>query len=121
MTKFGKRLQTNSGGSIFQQFKTVPRKENMSAEKTLSIGSVDYAIDEVTRLKSLYVKTEDIHCVEDALFHLRRAKEALVDGLANAKEWSKETEEAMKIFLFMMPYIVAMMPDKKLTHPHSAP
>lgn len=92
----------------------------MSAEKTLSIGSIDYAIEEVTRLKSLFIKIEDIHCVEDSLFHLRRAREALVDGLANAKEWSKETEEAMKIFLVMMPYIVAMMPSKKITHPHSS-
>jgi hypothetical protein len=80
----------------------------MSAEKTLSIGSVDYAIDEVSRLKSLYTRVEDIHCVEDALFHLRRAREALVDGLANAKEWSKEAEEAMKLFILMMPYLIQM-------------
>jgi hypothetical protein len=80
----------------------------MSSDNTLSIGSVDYAIDEVSRLKSLYTRVEDIQCVEDALFHLRRAKEALVDGLSNPRQWSKEAEEAMKLFILMMPYLIQM-------------
>lgn len=113
MIRFGKRLQTNFVGSIYPQFKIINLTKNMSAEKTLSIGSIDYAIEEVTRLKALFVKIEDIHCVEDSLFHLRRAREALVDGLVNAKEWSRDTEEAMKLFILMMPYIVTMMPNKK--------
>lgn len=74
----------------------------------MSIGSVDYAIEEVGRLKGMFTRVEDIHCVEDALFHLRRAREALVDGLANAKEWSQEAEEAMKLFILMIPYLIQL-------------
>lgn len=84
---------------------------------SLATGSIEYAIEEVSTLKNMYTKIEDIHCIDDCLFHLRRAREALVDGLKNSKEWAQETEEAMKTLIMLTPFLV-MMNNTRL---HSAP
>jgi hypothetical protein len=76
------------------------------AEQILAIGSIDYAIEEVDSLKKLTRNVSSIHCVDDALFHLRKAREALDEGLKNPDVWAKENTDAIRTFMFMLPYLL---------------
>lgn len=75
-------------------------------EQTLAIGSIDYALEEVESLKRITHKTSVIHCIDDALFHLRRAREALDEGLKDPEAWSKDNADAIKTFMIIAPYIL---------------
>lgn len=87
-------------------------KVNLSVEymSELAIGSIDYAMEEVSRLRSMYGT-----CIDDTLYHLRRARESLTQGVGDTKQWSKEAEEAMKIFILMMPYLIHLRSSQKST------
>lgn len=74
----------------------------------LASGSLDYAIEEVSRLKVLTKSIEAQYCIEDCLFHLRRAKECLNDGLKNPSEWMKDSHEVAKLCLAMIPILLLM-------------
>lgn len=75
-------------------------------EQTLALGSIDYALTEVESLKKLSHKTSVIHCIDDALFHLRRAREALEEGLKDPDAWAKDNADAIKTFMLIAPYIL---------------
>ena len=74
----------------------------------LATGSIDYSIEEVTRLKSLTNKLEVQYCIDDCLFHLRKAKETLKEGLKDPKEWMKDSQEVAKLCLAMIPFLLLM-------------
>ena len=80
----------------------------------LAIGSIDYALTEVERLHKNATSIEVKNTIDDSLFHLRRAKEALVDGLKNPKEWVQESEETIKTFYAMIPFLL-LMRDQNLS------
>lgn len=50
---------------------------------SLAVGSIDYAMDEVERI-SPFVK---MHVIEDVRYHLQKAKDALIQGLADPIRW----------------------------------
>lgn len=79
----------------------------------LATGSIDYSIEEVTRLKSLTNKLEVQYCIDDCLFHLRKAKETLKEGLKDPKEWMKDSQEVAKLCLTMIPFLL-LMKDQNL-------
>lgn len=74
----------------------------------LGIGSIDYSIEEVTRLKSLSNKLEVQYCIDDSLFYLRKAKECLKDGLKDPKEWMKDSQDVVNLCLAMIPFLLLM-------------
>ena len=75
----------------------------------LATGSIEYAIEEVSRLKNLTRNNiESNYCIEDTLFHLRRAKETLQEGLKNPQEWMKDSQEVAKLCLAMIPLLLLM-------------
>lgn len=76
------------------------------AEQILAIGSIDYAIDEVESLKKVIRNVSSIHCINDSLFHLRKAREALDEGLKNPDVWAKENTDAIRVFMIMLPYLL---------------
>lgn len=80
----------------------------------LASGSIDYAIEEVSRLKQLTRSIETNYCIDDTLFHLRRAKETLNEGLKNPQEWMKDSEEIARLCLAMIPFML-LMKEKKNT------
>lgn len=82
--------------------------------ENLAISSVDYAISEVENLHQFSKKTEVKHTIDDALFHLRRAKECLTEGLKNPVEWVNDTEETMKMIYMMLPFLF-LMRDQNLS------
>jgi len=81
-------------------------------------GSVDYAIEEVQNLKRSAKGIEVKNTLDDCLFHLRRAKECLDDGLKNPKEWVQDSEETMRMFLAMIPFLL-LMRDQSLSKQQS--
>jgi hypothetical protein len=76
------------------------------AESVLAVGSIEYAMEEVESLKKLTRSVSAVHCVDDALFHLRRAREALDEGLKNPDAWAKENSDAIRAFMIMLPYLL---------------
>lgn len=79
----------------------------------LATGSIEYSIEEVTRLKSITNKLEVQYCIDDCLFHLRKAKETLKEGLKDPKEWMKDSQEVAKLCLAMIPFLL-LMKDQNL-------
>lgn len=77
----------------------------------LASGTIEFSIEEVQRLKTIYSKKDDVECIDDALFHLRRARESLSNVRLD--------EETIKMFAILMPYIFLW--TRQLTHPHSSP
>ena len=63
----------------------------------LAIGSIDYAIEEVSRLK---VSNKE-YFIDDSLFHLRKAKECLIGGI-------NQQQEIAKILLAIIPLLLLM-------------
>jgi hypothetical protein len=51
----------------------------------LALGSIDYAIYEVEKIR---IKCNQ-YVINDCLYHLKRAKEALQEGLDNPFDWVK--------------------------------
>jgi hypothetical protein len=84
----------------------------------LATGSIDYAMDEVARVRHISPTR-----VDDALFHLRRAREALGDPTSD--EWMQDTQEVMKWVFAMIPFLLLVKDQKvsnsHITHLRSAP
>lgn len=80
----------------------------------MAISSIDYAMSEVENLHKLTNKIEIKHTIDDSLFHLRRAKESLTEGLQNPREWMQDTEETMKLIYAMLPFLI-LMKDQNLS------
>jgi hypothetical protein len=57
----------------------------MNDSGELALGSIDYAIYEVEKIR---IKCNQ-YVIDDCLYHLKRAKEALQDGLDNPFDWEK--------------------------------
>lgn len=49
----------------------------------LAVGSIDYAIEEVERIRPKCNQ----YVINDCVYHLKKAKEALVQGLENPINW----------------------------------
>lgn len=80
----------------------------------LATGSIDYAIEEVSRLKVCNKQ----YFIDDSLFHLRKAKECLTEGLKNSQEWMQDTQEVAKMVLAMIPLLL-LMKDQNSKVPHA--
>lgn len=74
----------------------------------LAVSSIDYAMSEVENLLKLTNKTDVKHTIDDSLFHLRRARECLTEGLQNPSEWVQDTEETMRMIYAMLPFLFLM-------------
>ncbi len=59
----------------------------------LSIGAIDYAIEEVERVRPKYNQ----YVINDCIYHLQRAREALVYGIENPVN----LEQIIKNFLIL--------------------
>ena len=46
-------------------------------------------------------------CIDDAAFHIKKATEALTDGLKDPEAWYKSSEATMKVFAKSLPLILA--------------
>lgn len=49
----------------------------------LAIGSIDYAIEEVERIRPKCNQ----YIINDCIYHLKKAKEALIEGIENPISW----------------------------------
>ena len=57
------------------------------------------------------MKTGDKHrdyCVDDAVFHIKKASEALTDGLKDPEAWYNTSQAATKILAKSIPFILAL-------------
>jgi hypothetical protein len=79
-----------------------------------ALVSIDKAMRDTENLKKLTRTHSAGHCVEDCLFHLRRAREALDEGLQDPDLWVKDTHESMQALMTLLPYIILF------THPRYA-
>ncbi len=66
----------------------------------LAIGSIDYAIEEVERIRPKCNQ----YVINDCLYHLQKAREALIQGLENPISWESILQNVM---------IFKMLIDKK--------
>jgi len=47
-------------------------------------------------------------CIDDAVFYIKKASEALTDGLKDPEAWFKTSETAMAVFVKSLPLILAI-------------
>ena len=66
----------------------------------LAVGSIDYAIEEVERIRPKCNQ----YVINDCVYHLKKAREALVQGLENPISWESILQNVM---------IFKMLVDKK--------
>lgn len=57
----------------------------------LAIGSIDYAIEEVERIRPKCNQ----YVINDCIYHLKKAKEALIEGLENPISWETILQSVM--------------------------
>jgi len=55
-------------------------------------------------------------CVDEAEYHLQRARELLTDGLRNAKKYHDDTKEFYKILAKVLPFMVWIQHNESLHH-----
>ena len=53
-------------------------------------------------------------CVDEAEYHLQRARELLTDGLRNAKKYHDDTKEFYKILAKVLPFMVWIQHNESL-------
>ena len=61
------------------------------------------------------------YCIDDAIFHIKRATEALTDGLKDPETWYKNSQTAMKIIAKSIPFILALQIVESLDAPNKTP
>jgi tRNA-dihydrouridine synthase len=57
------------------------------------------------------MKTGDKHrdyCVDDAVYHIKKASEALTDGLKDPEAWYNTSQAATKVLAKSLPFILAL-------------
>ena len=57
------------------------------------------------------MKNGDIHhdfCIDDAIFHIKKATEALTEGLADPIIWHARSEACSRIIIKFLPVILAL-------------
>ena len=57
------------------------------------------------------LKTGDKHrdyCIDDAIFHIKKATEALTDGLNDPQTWYANSQNAMQVLAKSLPFIIAV-------------
>ena len=66
------------------------------------------------------MKTGDKHrdyCVDDAVYHIKKASEALTDGLKDPEAWYNTSQAATKILAKSLPFILALQIVESLDAP----
>jgi len=53
-------------------------------------------------------------CIDDAIFHIKKAHEALEDGLADPKAWYETSKITTKVLAKCLPFIVAVQMQESL-------
>jgi hypothetical protein len=48
------------------------------------------------------------YCIDDAIFHLKKASEALQEGLADPCAWYQKSESTAKVLAKSLPFIIAL-------------
>ena len=48
------------------------------------------------------------YCIDDAIFHVKKATEALVEGLSDPEAWYSTSQAAAKVLAKMLPLIIAL-------------
>ena len=57
------------------------------------------------------MKTGEKHrdfCIDDAIFHIKKASEILTDGLKDPEAWYKTSQVSMKVIAKSIPLILAL-------------
>lgn len=57
------------------------------------------------------MKTGDTHrdyCIDDAIFHIKKATEALMVGLKDPETWYETSQSAAKVIAKSIPFILAL-------------
>jgi len=70
------------------------------------------------------MKTGDKHrdyCIDDAIFHIKKASEALTDGLRDPEAWYNTSQVAMKVIAKSIPLIIALQIVESLDAPNKNP
>ena len=70
------------------------------------------------------MKTGDKHrdyCIDDAVFHIKKATEALTDGLKDPEAWYNTSQVAMKVLAKSIPFILALQIVESLDAPCKTP
>jgi len=47
-------------------------------------------------------------CIDDAIFHIKKAQEALEEGLADPKDWYETSKITTKVLAKCLPFILAV-------------
>jgi hypothetical protein len=59
------------------------------------------------------------YCIDDAIFHMKKASEALQEGLSDPESWYKKSEASARVLAKSLPFILAAQilesqePEKK--------
>jgi hypothetical protein len=70
------------------------------------------------------MKTGDTHrdfCIDDAIFHIKKATEALTDGLKDPEAWYNASQSSMRTFVKIIPLILALQIVESLDAPSKTP
>jgi hypothetical protein len=57
------------------------------------------------------LKTGDKHkdyCIDDAIFHIKKATEALTEGLKDPQTWYTNSQNAIQVLAKSLPFIIAV-------------
>jgi K+-transporting ATPase A subunit len=57
------------------------------------------------------------YCVDDAIFHIKKASEALTEGLKDPESWYNTSQAAMKVVAKSIPFIIALQIVESLDAP----
>jgi hypothetical protein len=65
------------------------------------------------------MKTGDAHkdyCIDDAVFHIKKASEAITVGFKDPEAWYKASQAAAKIIAKSLPFILAVQVAESLDY-----
>jgi len=54
------------------------------------------------------------YCIDDAIFHIKKASEALTEGLRNPKEWYEMSQSGVRLLAKSLPFILAVQMSESL-------
>lgn len=59
------------------------------------------------------------YCIDDAIFHIKKATEALTEGLSDPVLWHKRSEATTKVLIKSLPFILAIQTAQSLDEVNS--
>jgi hypothetical protein len=61
------------------------------------------------------------YCIDDAVFHIKKATEALTEGLRDPEAWYNTSQASMKVLAKSIPFILALQIVESLDEKNQVP